>query len=70
MKSKVSKALLEVWEMKRTVYEETKHLRGAEYFRYIREEAARLFPHFGHKTIGALIFGHVTTRSFMVRHWD
>ena len=44
MKAKVSKALLEVWEMKRKVYEETKHLTGAAYFRYIHEEAARLFP--------------------------
>ena len=51
MKPKVSKALLEVWEMKRTVYEETKHLSGAAYFRYIHEEAVRLFPRIGHRTV-------------------
>lgn len=59
MKPKVSKALLAVWEMKQTVYDETKHLRGAAYFRYIQEEAARLFPRIGHRAArptGALVY--------------
>ena len=50
-KPKLSKALLEVWEMKRTVNWETKHLSGAAYFRYIHEEAVRLFPHIGYRTV-------------------
>ena len=50
MKPKVSKALLEVWEMKRTVCEETKDLRGPAYFRHMREEANRLFPGIRHST--------------------
>ena len=50
MKPKVSKALLDVWEMKRTVCEETKDLRGSAYFRHMREEADRLFPGIWHRT--------------------
>ena len=30
--------------MKRAAYEETKHLSGAAYFRYIHEQVARMFP--------------------------
>lgn len=36
--------MIEVWEAKRKVEEETKCLRGAAYFRYLRKEAAVLFP--------------------------
>lgn len=50
MNPRVSNALQEVWDMKRTVSEETKHLSGTAYFRYLREEAARLFPHIQEKT--------------------
>ena len=38
MKTKDSKALIEVWEMKQAVYEETKHLKGHDYFDYIHEQ--------------------------------
>jgi hypothetical protein len=51
MKPKESKALLEVSEMKRTVYEETMHLSGAAYFRYIHEAAARIFPDIRHRIV-------------------
>ena len=43
MKAKMSKALQEVWEMKDAAYEETKHLRGAAYFKYIRERVINAF---------------------------
>jgi len=44
MKAKMSKALHEVWEMKDAAYEETKHLRGTAYFKYIREQVINAFP--------------------------
>jgi len=50
MKLKVSKALLEVWEMKQTVCDETRGLSGAAYFWYLRDEANRSFPGIRHGT--------------------
>jgi hypothetical protein len=44
MKTKMSKALQEVWEMKDAAYEETKHLHGTAYFNYIREQVINAFP--------------------------
>ena len=44
MKTKVSKALQEVWEMKDAAYEETKHLSGPAYFKYIHEQVKKSFP--------------------------
>ena len=35
---------MEVWEMKQAVFEETKHLSGAAYFRHIHERVARMIP--------------------------
>ena len=42
MKAKESKALVEVWEMKQAAYEETKHLKGSEYFDYIHEQIGEI----------------------------
>lgn len=50
MKIRVSKALTEVWKMKQKVHEETIHLTGPAYFRFMREEAARLFPDIPRRT--------------------
>ena len=44
MKTKASKALQEVWEMKDAAYEETRHLSGAAYFNYIHEQIQKAFP--------------------------
>lgn len=44
MKTTISKALQEVWEMKDVAYEETKHLKGSAYFKYIHEQVTRDFP--------------------------
>jgi hypothetical protein len=44
MKTKMSRALQEVWEMKDAAYEETKHVRGTAYFNYIREQVINAFP--------------------------
>jgi hypothetical protein len=44
MKTKQSRALLDVWDMKEAVCEETKHLKGAAYFSFMRAEASQLFP--------------------------
>ena len=44
MKTKASRALKEVWEMKQAAYEETKHLSGVAYFRHIHERVARMIP--------------------------
>lgn len=44
MKTTISKALQEVWEMKNAAYEETKHLKGSAYFSYIHEQVTRDFP--------------------------
>jgi len=41
---KTSKALLEVWEMKEAAYKETKHLKGASFFSYIRDQIAKSLP--------------------------
>lgn len=41
---KVSKALQEVWDMKESAHEETKHLKGAAYFAYIHEQVRKLLP--------------------------
>lgn len=49
MKQTTSKALTEVWEAKRIVGEETAHLHGADYFRYLRAEVARSFPGIAHR---------------------
>jgi len=48
---KASKSLEEVWEMKQDVYEETKDLNGAAYFRHLRNEANRLFPGIRHRVV-------------------
>ncbi len=53
MKQTASKTLSEVWEAKRMVGEETRHLRGVDYFRYMRAEAARAFPGISHRKSGA-----------------
>jgi hypothetical protein len=53
MKQTASKTLSEVWDAKRMVGDETRHLRGAEYFRYMRAEAARAFPGISHRKLGA-----------------
>ena len=53
MKTKASKALEEVWEMKRTAYEETKHLSGVAYFRHIHERVARMVPGVEYRSIKA-----------------
>jgi hypothetical protein len=44
MKTKASRALKEVWEMKDAAFEETKHLSGAAYFRHIHDRVARIIP--------------------------
>lgn len=44
MKPSLTDTMTEVWESKRGVFEETSHLRGAAYFRFLRQEAAVLFP--------------------------
>jgi hypothetical protein len=44
MKTKTSKAMQEVWEMKDAAYEETKHLKGSAYFKYIHEQVIKDFP--------------------------
>ncbi len=36
--------MVEVWESKHNVFEETGHLSGAAYFRYLRQEAVVHFP--------------------------
>ena len=41
---KVSKALLDVWDMKKVAYEETKQLEGAPYFEYIHARVQDLLP--------------------------
>ena len=44
MKTTISKALQEVWDMKNAAYEETKHLKGSAYFKYIHEQVTKDFP--------------------------
>jgi len=44
MKTKNSKAMEEVWEMKDAAYEETKNLKGSAYFKYIHEQVIKDFP--------------------------
>ena len=44
MKTKASRALKEVWEMKQAAFEATKHLSGAAYFRHIHEQVVRMIP--------------------------
>jgi len=34
----------EVWDMKDAAYEETKHLKGLAYFKYIHEQVTKDFP--------------------------
>ena len=53
MKTRVSSALTEVWEMKRAASEETKHLHGAAYFRHVHERVARIFPGVEYRPIKA-----------------
>ena len=53
MNRKTSEVLSDVWEAKRIVGEETQHLHGAEYFRYVREQASRVFPGIRHRRVGA-----------------
>ena len=44
MKTKASRALKEVWEMKQAAFEETKHLSGVAYFKHIHERVVRMIP--------------------------
>jgi hypothetical protein len=44
MMTKTSKAMQEVWDMKDAAYEETKHLKGLAYFKYIHEQVTKDFP--------------------------
>jgi len=44
MKTTISKALQEVWDIKNAAYEETKHLKGPAYFKYIHEQVTKDFP--------------------------
>lgn len=39
--------------MKQAAYEETKHLRGAAYFRYIHDKVARMVPRVEYRSIKA-----------------
>ena len=53
MKQTANKSLSEVREAKRMVGEETRHLRGADYFRYMHAEAVRTFPGIFNREPGA-----------------
>ncbi len=53
LRRRMSKALLDTWDAKRIVAEETHHLHGIEYFRYLREQAERAFPAIRHRTTRA-----------------
>lgn len=53
MKTKTSKALKEVWEMKQAAFEETKHLSGAAYFRHIHERVVRMIPGVKYRPVNA-----------------
>lgn len=44
MKTRTDKSLLEVWQMKRAAYEETKALKGDAYFEHIHHSVAAAFP--------------------------
>ena len=46
MKAKTSRALKEVWQMKRLAQQETQHLKGDQYFAYVRQRVkdAYTFP--------------------------
>lgn len=55
MKTKASKALREVWEMKQAAFEETKHLSGVAYFRHIHARVARMIPGVKYHPVNAQI---------------
>jgi hypothetical protein len=44
MKVRTSKARKEVWQMKRLAQKETQHLKGAEYFAYVRQRVTDAYP--------------------------
>jgi len=44
MKAKTSKALKEVWQMKRLAQKETQHLKGEDYFAYVRQRVTDAYP--------------------------
>jgi hypothetical protein len=53
MKTKASRALKEVWEMKQAAYEETKHLSGVAYFKHIHERVTRMIPGIEYRSVRA-----------------
>ena len=44
MKAKTSKAQKEVLQMKRVTQQETQHLKGADYFAYVRQRVNDSYP--------------------------
>jgi len=44
MKARTSKALKEVWQMKRLAQKETQHLKGTEYFAFVRQRVKDAYP--------------------------